>query len=75
MPKIKALYVYPVKGLKPISLTSADVSETGLPWDRHWLITRPDGRFLTQRQIPKYVVNYSTSHSCYTSKAEAIKMN
>ncbi|CAL8463480.1 g3014 [Coccomyxa elongata] len=53
MPKVKALYVYPVKSLKGISLTTADVSPIGFTWDRHWLITRPDGRFLTQRQIPR----------------------
>lgn len=29
MPKVKALYVYPVKSLKGISLTTADVSSIG----------------------------------------------
>lgn len=29
MPKVKALYVYPVKSLKGISLTTADVSPIG----------------------------------------------
>jgi len=122
MPAITALCIYPVKGLKGISLPSAHICETGdklntriarkgrlvpsinltmhikphqksacktreeMPrqcsspqqvkrstgegasdlwdkklllvsagflWDRHWMLTRPDGRFLTQRQIPK----------------------
>ncbi len=25
----------------------------GVAWDRTWLVTREDGRFLTQRQLPK----------------------
>ena len=33
MPKITELFVYPVKGLRPIELKSASVHELGTPYD------------------------------------------
>ena len=32
---------------------NAPPSAGGVTWDRNWLVTREDGRFLTQRQLPK----------------------
>jgi len=51
--RVKALYVYPVKSCRGISVSNASVTETGLKWDRHWMITNANGRFQTQRNIPK----------------------
>ena len=53
MIRITALNVYPVKGCRGISLESARVAATGFEHDREWLITRPDGRFMTQREEPR----------------------
>jgi uncharacterized protein YcbX len=51
--RITALNVYPVKGCRGIALDSARVAATGFEHDREWLIVRPDGRFMTQREDPR----------------------
>jgi uncharacterized protein YcbX len=53
MIRITALNVYPVKGCRGIALDSARVAATGFEHDREWLIVRPDGRFVTQREDPR----------------------
>ena len=53
MVRITALNVYPVKGCRGIALDSARIGATGFEHDREWLIVRPDGRFMTQREEPR----------------------
>lgn len=53
MIRITALNVYPVKGCRGIAVDSARVAATGFEHDREWLITRADGRFMTQRENPR----------------------
>ena len=53
MATITALNIYPVKSCKGIPLQSGRVAVTGLEHDRQWLIVRPDGRFITQREEPR----------------------
>ena len=53
MIRITALNIYPVKGCRGIALESARVAATGFQHDREWLIVRPDGRFMTQREEPR----------------------
>lgn len=50
--RIAALYVYPVKSCRGIGSASLELARTGFLHDRHWLIVRPDGRFITQRELP-----------------------
>jgi uncharacterized protein YcbX len=52
MPHITALNVYPVKSCRGIALTQARLTETGFEHDREWLVTTPEGRFVTQRERP-----------------------
>lgn len=52
MPHITALNVYPVKSCRGIALTRARITETGFEHDREWLVTTPEGKFLTQRERP-----------------------
>lgn len=49
MPKVTGLFIYPVKSLRRVELNSATVEPRGLAGDRRWLIIRPDGEFVTQR--------------------------
>ena len=51
-PCIQALYVYPLKSAQGIALAHAQLGASGLAWDRHWMVVRPDGAFLTQRTHP-----------------------
>ncbi len=49
---VQELRIYPVKSAQGISQGRSRLAATGLAWDRHWMITRPDGTFLTQRTHP-----------------------
>ncbi|HEX7116008.1 MAG TPA: MOSC N-terminal beta barrel domain-containing protein [Steroidobacter sp.] len=53
MARITALNIYPIKGCRGLAVSSARVTEAGFEHDREWLIVRPDGRFLTQREVPR----------------------
>jgi uncharacterized protein YcbX len=50
---LAALNIYPVKSCRGIPLQEARVSATGLADDRHWMMVRPNGRFVTQRELPR----------------------
>ena len=52
MIRVREITLYPVKGLGGISLQQAIISRSGLQYDRHWMVTRDDGRFVTQRDLP-----------------------
>lgn len=47
------LHVYPVKSCRGIALDTARLEPTGLADDRHWMLVRPNGRFVTQRELPR----------------------
>lgn len=46
---VASLHIYPVKGLHGLSPPTAMASPWGLEGDRRWVVTDPDGKFLTQR--------------------------
>lgn len=50
---ITALNIYPVKSCAGIPLQRARLTRTGFEHDRQWMIVRPDGRFVTQRELPR----------------------
>jgi uncharacterized protein len=49
---ITALHIYPIKSCGGISLQRARLTATGFEHDRQWLIVNPNGRFITQREVP-----------------------
>lgn len=49
---LSGLFIYPVKSLRGIAVTSAEVDELGLVGDRRFLVVDEQGRFLTQRTRP-----------------------
>jgi uncharacterized protein YcbX len=49
---VDALRIYPVKALRGYALGASDVAIWGLDHDRRWMVVQPDGRFLTQRELP-----------------------
>jgi hypothetical protein len=53
MAQITALNIYPVKSCRGIALGSARITSMGFEHDREWLIVRPDGQFMTQREEPR----------------------
>ncbi|MGA9618337.1 MAG: MOSC N-terminal beta barrel domain-containing protein, partial [Serratia proteamaculans] len=44
---LSKLYVHPVKSLRGLQLSHAQVSSSGLAFDRTFMITEPDGTFIT----------------------------
>jgi uncharacterized protein YcbX len=50
---ITALNIYPVKSCRGIPLDAITVGDTGFIDDRHWMMVRPNGRFVTQRELPR----------------------
>jgi uncharacterized protein YcbX len=53
VPTIESLHVYPVKSCRGLRLTQAQLTATGLAYDREWMVVSADGRFLTQREVPR----------------------
>lgn len=51
-PILSAIYIYPVKSCRGISLASAHLDAWGLEYDRNWMVVNADGHFLTQREFP-----------------------
>jgi uncharacterized protein YcbX len=50
--RVSALYQYPVKSCRGITLDSARLTLYGLERDRNWMVVDRKGRFLTQRRFP-----------------------
>lgn len=51
--RIARLFVYPVKSCAGVEVQEAVLAETGLDLDRAWMVVGGDGRFVTQRQLPR----------------------
>ncbi|MEJ0054696.1 MAG: MOSC N-terminal beta barrel domain-containing protein [Bacteroidota bacterium] len=50
---LSEIWIYPIKSLGGIRLTSAKVLEKGLRYDRRWMLVDENGVFMTQRNIHK----------------------
>ena len=50
---LAALYCHPVKSLGGFRLQEAWLSDRGLRHDRRWMLVNGEGRFLTQRELPR----------------------
>jgi uncharacterized protein YcbX len=50
---LSALNVYPVKSCRGIPLERTTLTPRGFADDRHWMLVRPNGRFVTQRELPR----------------------
>jgi uncharacterized protein YcbX len=53
---ISHLYVYPIKSLGGIELSTAQLTDRGIEHDRRWMLVDEQNRFLTQREHPKMAV-------------------
>lgn len=51
--QLSEIYIYPIKSLAGIQVQQAVVTLRGLEHDRRFMLTTPDGTFLTQRTIPE----------------------
>lgn len=50
---ISGLFIYPVKSCAGVQVQEALLTDTGLAFDREWMVVDGQGRFLTQRELPR----------------------
>ena len=50
---LSSIHIYPVKGLKGISLKAARCTDRGLKHDRRWMVVNREGTFISQRSHPR----------------------
>ncbi|KGN49534.1 mitochondrial amidoxime reducing component 2 [Cucumis sativus] len=53
MAAVSAIFIYPIKSCRGISVPQAPLTPTGFRWDRQWLVVNSKGRAYTQRVEPK----------------------
>lgn len=51
--KISDLWIYPIKSLAGIQLTTSKVENRGLEYDRRWVLVDENGVFVNQREFPE----------------------
>jgi uncharacterized protein YcbX len=51
--RLTGLHLYPLKSAAAFSVGQADLDSLGLVGDRRWMLVDPDGRPLTQRELPR----------------------
>jgi uncharacterized protein YcbX len=50
---LKSISIYPVKSLNGIELTSSEVFQHGLKYDRNWMLVDSNNKFVTRRERPE----------------------
>jgi uncharacterized protein len=50
---IARLFVYPIKSCAGVELPEVLLTETGLEFDRAWMVVGADGTFVSQRELPR----------------------
>lgn len=62
--RIHSLHVYPVKSCAGVDLSESLLVETGLEFDRAWMVVDAQRRFVTQRDLPRLaLVRTTLKHS------------
>jgi uncharacterized protein len=50
--RLSSVHLYPVKGCYRVDVPRAAVERCGLAGDRRWMVVDPDGRMVSQRDLP-----------------------
>ena len=53
MLKVSELFIYPIKSMGGIALSSATVTDRGFQYDRRWMLVDEQHNFITQRDFPE----------------------
>ena len=53
---IAQLFVYPIKSCAGVEVPEVLLTETGLEFDRAWMVVDAQGEFVTQRELPRMVL-------------------
>lgn len=57
---LTAINIYPVKSCRGITLHTADLDRWGLQSDRNWMVVNSEGKFLSQREVPRLALVETT---------------
>jgi uncharacterized protein YcbX len=60
---VAAVFVHPIKSCGAIAVDSSLLIETGLEFDRAWMVVDPHGEMLTQRELPRLALVQPTLRS------------
>ena len=72
MATLTRLFIHPVKSMRGIGLTHALADVSGLAFDRIFMITEPDGTFITARQFPQMVRFIPSPVACISPHQMAV---
>ena len=50
---IEQLWIYPIKSCAGVRVEQAELTDTGLLYDRAWMVVDAQGRFVSQRELPR----------------------
>jgi hypothetical protein len=56
MINLSQLYIHPVKSMRGLAISHGQATTSGLAFDRIFMVTEPDGTFITARQFPQMVL-------------------
>jgi len=59
---VEQLWTYPIKSCAGLRLSSAVLFDTGLEWDRTWMVVDEDGEFVSQRECPRMALVHPRFH-------------
>ena len=62
--RVSRLFVYPIKSCAGVELQESLLIETGLEFDRAWMVVDEEGEFISQRELPRMaLIRPSLKHS------------
>jgi len=62
--RVSRLFVYPIKSCAGVELQESLLIETGLEFDRAWMVVDEEGEFISQREMPRMaLIRPSLKHS------------
>jgi len=61
---LEQIWIYPVKSCAGIRLRTVELLDTGLEWDRTWMVVDADGEFVSQRELPRAASRPWASSAC-----------
>lgn len=50
--RLRSIHIHPIKSLGGFDVPIARLTDRGLEHDRRWMLVDPEGRFVTQRELP-----------------------
>ncbi len=74
---LSAIFIHPVKSLRGYAAPTAEVDDLGIVGDRRFMLVDADGRFLTQRTLPRMalIATRLSTETLTLSSADAVQID